>query len=89
MTENPNFRHLIPLNPQIKIFFQIPAVSLSLIYWPLTSEKNEWAVFEISKDRPWMDHGPLDKSYYDGPHLVNLVSKMSQMSSKKVSNKVF
>ena len=37
MSKNPNFWWLIPLNTWIKIFFKILAVSLSLLYWPLTS----------------------------------------------------
>ena len=39
MSQNPNFWHLIPLNPQIKIFFQIRVVSLLLLYGPATSCK--------------------------------------------------
>ena len=36
----PNFRHLIHLNPHIKILLEIPFLSLFLLYWPPTSWKN-------------------------------------------------
>ena len=36
---NVQKNHFFTINPQIKIFFKIPAVSLFLLYWPLTSYK--------------------------------------------------
>ena len=52
-----NFWHLIPLNPKIRIFFKISAMSLSLLYRSLTSckisEKNNERS-TISKDG-WTD----------------------------------
>ena len=37
--QDPNFWNLIPLNPWIKTFFKIPAVSVFLLYRPPTSCK--------------------------------------------------
>ena len=39
MSKNPNFWRFIPLNPRINIFFKILSVSLSFLYWRLTSCK--------------------------------------------------
>ena len=58
-----NFRHLIP---RLRLFFKIPALSLSLLYWPLTSCKISETT-EISKDgradygQGWLHKTPLDK----------------------------
>ena len=40
MCKNPNFWHLLPLNPRIKIFFQNFGRVTFLINWPLTSCKS-------------------------------------------------
>ena len=47
MSKNPNFWQLIHLNPRIKIFFPISAVSLFLLCWHLTS----WKVSEKTDER--------------------------------------
>ena len=52
-------------NPWIRIFFKIPAVSLSLLYWPLTScrvseKTNEGPLRYLKKDQRtdrWTDKG--------------------------------
>ena len=38
--ENAQKPQFLTLNPRIMIFFKIPAVSLSLLYWHLTSCKD-------------------------------------------------
>ena len=71
--ENVHKPQILALNPQIKIFFKIPAVSLFLHYWPPTScrvsEKTNERSLEIYKDEQ-MDR-QTDKGDYYGLHRVN------------------
>ena len=62
------------LNPQIKIFFKIQAVSLFLLYGPATSCKisektNERSPRYLKTDR--RTDGQTDKGDYYGPQWVN------------------
>ena len=54
MSKNPNFWHLIPLNPRVKIFFQNSG-RVTFFTWLTPNfmqsfRKIEWAVSEIFKD---------------------------------------
>ena len=80
MPKNPTFWHLIPLNPWIKIlFFKNMAVSLFLLYWPLTSciiseKTNERSLRYFKTDHgPWTNER-TEKGDYIGPCQVNLGS---------------
>ena len=72
MSKNPNFWHLIPLNPRIKIFFQnsgrVTFFTLLTPNFMQSFRKIEWAVSEIFKDG-LMD-GRTDKCDYHGPNQV-------------------
>ena len=77
MSKIPNFWHLIPLNPRIKIFFQnsghVTFFTLLTPNFMQSFRKIEWAVSEIFKD--WLTDGLTDKGDYYGPHWVNPGSK--------------
>ena len=83
MSENLSFLHLIPLHPWIKIFFKVPAVLLSLLYWPPTSckvsEKTiEWSLRCLQTDK-WTDLQTSRlqvKGDYYGSYQVNPRSKI-------------
>ena len=67
MTKTPNFWHLIPLNPWIKIFFQnsgsVTFFTLLTFNFMQSFRKIEWAVSEIFKD------GRTDgRSYHGGDY---------------------
>ena len=84
MFKNQNFWHLILLNPWFKIlFFIIPDVSLSLLYWPLTSckisEKTNEQFPRYSKMDGRSNDGPqTNEGDYYGPNRVNPGSKKLQ-----------
>ena len=65
---------LNPLNPWIKIFLKISAVSLNFILLTLTSCKVLEKTNEMSLRHSKTD-GQTDKGYYYGPHRVNTGSK--------------
>ena len=58
MSQNRNFWHLIPLNPQIKIFFQNSGSVTFLLYWHLSKCK----ISEKTNERSlrYLTHGRKD-----------------------------
>ena len=82
ISKNPNFWHLIPFNPWIKIFYQIS--SCVTLFTLLT--QTSCNISEKSNERfprYLKTNGRTNKGDNYGPHWVNLGSKIERNKQKE------
>ena len=89
MSKNPNFRHLIHLNPQIKILFQNSGRSITLLDWPPTSCKVSEKTNELCPRYLKMDQQTNEGDDYGVPSSGSKIWKTnwrSLMRYRKIPN---